>query len=47
MGNFVGGEVDEGVAVEAFGEEVAECVVFFVEGEDGGVWDAFCEWLGE
>lgn len=40
MRDFVGGEVDVGVLVQALGEEVAERVVFLVEGEDSGVGDA-------
>ena len=35
---LVGGECYVRVCEEAGSEEVAEGVVFFVEGEDGGVW---------
>lgn len=42
MGDFVRGEHDGGVLEETLREEVAEGVVFFVEGEDGGVRDAWC-----
>jgi len=37
----VSGEGDGRVGVQAGGEEVAEGVVFFEEGEDGGVGDAY------
>lgn len=40
VGHFVGGEHDGGVLEEPLREEVAERVVFFVEGEDGRVGDA-------
>lgn len=40
--DFVRGEHDGGVLEETLREEVAEGVVFFVEGEDGGVRDAWC-----
>lgn len=40
MRDLVGGEHDGGVFEEALREQVAEGVVFFVEGEYGGVWDA-------
>jgi hypothetical protein len=40
VGHFVRGEHDGGVLEEALREEVAERVVFFVEGEDGGIGDA-------
>jgi hypothetical protein len=41
MGHFVRGEHDGGVLEEALREEVAERVVFFVEGEDGCIGDAW------
>lgn len=41
VGYFVCGEGYVVIFVEAGGEEVAECVVFFVEGEDGRVGDAW------
>jgi hypothetical protein len=40
MRHFVRGEDDVVVFQEALREQVAESVVFFVEGEDGGVRDA-------
>ena len=40
VGDFVRREDDVVVLEEALGEEVAERVIFFVEGEDGGVGDA-------
>lgn len=40
MGDFVSGEGDLGVLEEALREEVAERVVFLVEGEDGSVGHA-------
>lgn len=43
MGDLVGGEGDMVILVQARGEEVAEGVVFFVEGEDGGILDS-CMW---
>jgi hypothetical protein len=43
VGHFVRGEHDGGIFEEALREEIAERVVFFVEGEDGCVGDA---WLG-
>jgi hypothetical protein len=43
--HLVRGEKDVWVFEEALGEQVTEGVVFFVEGEDGGVgdaWDKIC-----
>jgi hypothetical protein len=42
VGNLVCGEDDIVVLEEALGDQVAERVVFFVEGEDGRVGDACC-----
>lgn len=42
VGNLVCGEDDVLVLEEALGDEVAERVVFAVEGEDCGVGDACC-----
>lgn len=41
MGYPISGELDVFVLVEALGNEVAEGVVFFVEGEDGCVGDSY------
>ena len=42
--DLVAGEEDV-LGFDEFGaQEVAERVVFFVEGEHGGVWDAWVEW---
>jgi hypothetical protein len=45
--NLVCGEDNVVVLEEALGEEVAERVVFFVKGEDGGIGDAWCGWVSE
>ena len=41
MRHFVCGEEDSGVLEQALCEQVPEGVIFFVEGEDGGVGDAW------
>jgi len=40
MLDLVGCKDDEGVLVQMSSQEVAKSVILFVEGEDGGVWDA-------
>ena len=37
MRSLVGGEEDVGRLDEVMAEEVAECVIFFVQGEEGSV----------
>lgn len=45
VGDFVCGEEDEGIFVEALRDQVAESVVLFVEGEEGGVGGAWIKIL--
>lgn len=43
MGNFVTRELDEGILKKARTNHIAEGMVFFVEGENRGGWDAWRE----